>query len=503
MTLSRRSVLKSSVGAGALLIATPGSAFAGNLTGTSAQVSRESRVAPGTRLVHADMHNHSLQSDGAGDPALAFLSMRDAGVDVAALTDHATVSKGLTASPCAGQGGCQSLAGLNETTWARTKELADAHLADQEFVALRGFEWSSPTLGHMNVWFSDTWTDPVHTGGVGTGSTATSFLHPGATGVTAQSAEAVQAILKANVAGEASMAGFQEWLGADPARPVVGGGRDALTGFNHPGREPDRFGSFTYAPTLRDRVVSCEVFNRGEDYLFEGTDSGQQSPINECLNAGWQVGLFGVSDEHGTDWGFPDGKGRTGMWVSSLTREGVREAMEARRGFSTRLRGLRIDATADGVRMGQPLTVPTPRTVSIALDVDHGPAWYGKTLVLQVLRPGPSMPVVARSFTVTVPRSDEAVITVLVEVDPADGPWLLLRLVDPTGATDSRATGDYAGIGTAVAYTSPWFLTVDAGPVPVVPEAPLTVALPVVAVAGMTAAYMLRHRHAEGHSHPA
>jgi hypothetical protein len=50
--------------------------------------SRVSRLFPGSWLAHADLHNHTWLSDGAGDPRLAFGSMRSAGLDVAALTDH-------------------------------------------------------------------------------------------------------------------------------------------------------------------------------------------------------------------------------------------------------------------------------------------------------------------------------------------------------------------------------------------------------------------------------
>ena len=189
--------------------------------------------------------------------------------------------------------------------------------------------------------------------------------------------------------------------------------------------------------------------------------------------------------------------------MTSLDRVGVREAMQARRFFSTRLRGLRIDATADGVRMGQDLAVPSPRTVQVRLDVDRGPSWWGRRLVLQVLRPGSLMPRVAATFDVVVPRDDQPVISVAVPVDLADGPWMLLRLVDPADPTDSRATGEYSGLGGAVAYTAPWFLSADAVPTPVVPEVPRAVALPVAAIAGMGAAYALGHRDAGsvGHGH--
>ncbi|MGH3945742.1 MAG: hypothetical protein ACRDSI_11945, partial [Pseudonocardiaceae bacterium] len=74
--------------AGALLL----SAAAGQqlrTPGPEGGAARDSRISRGTVLVHADMHNHTLLSDGAGDPEAAFPSMRDAGLDVAALTDHA------------------------------------------------------------------------------------------------------------------------------------------------------------------------------------------------------------------------------------------------------------------------------------------------------------------------------------------------------------------------------------------------------------------------------
>ncbi len=95
-------------------------------------------------------------------------------------------------------------------------------------------------------------------------------------------------------------------------------------------------------------MVSLEMFNRRDDYLFEGYADGRSSPLCACLNAGWRTGITGVTDEHGIDWGHPEGKGRTGLWVAEHTRAGVKEAMLARRFFATRTSGLRVDATAVG-----------------------------------------------------------------------------------------------------------------------------------------------------------
>ncbi|MDP3712336.1 MAG: hypothetical protein Q8R60_07620 [Mycobacteriales bacterium] len=462
MTVSRRTFLAGGTAAGALLVG-GGGALAAPLGGVAAGPSRASRLFPGTRLAHADLHNHTLYSDGAGDPALAFASMRDAGLDVAALTDHATVAKALPAQAaelaCTGPEGC-GLVGIDEGKWQASRGLADQTNRDGSFASIRGFEWSSPTLGHMNVWFSETWIDPASTGGNTTGEGLGQFAHdiPGlGPAISGPLDEAVRALPTTGT----GMRLFHDWLAADPARPVLGGGADAIFGFNHPGREPGRFGYFTYDERLQQRLVSLEVFNRGEDYLFEGTDAGFASPLPECLDAGWKVGLLGVTDEHGTDWGYPDGKGRTGLWVKALTRAGVREAMEARRFFSTRLRGLRVDASMNGARMGSTVGLRSG-AATFALDLDRGPAFYGKKLVVQVLQTGRPLPTVVAQRTVTVPRPSQPVVRFTVPLDVADGRWVVLRICDPSQKADGRATtAAYTTAGNAIAYTSPFFLDPD------------------------------------------
>jgi hypothetical protein len=464
MTITRRELLKAGAASGALLLARPYGALA-QVLGPAAEFStpRESRLFPGTWVAHADLHNHTLQSDGDGDPALAFASMRAAGLDVAALTDHATVGVGLPDELATACSECSSLAGIDEAKWQRTKELADEAQEDHSFTAIRGFEWSSPTLGHVNVWFSETWVDPLHTAGATTGEGLGQFMHDEMQydeyRFPREVSEPLDAFIRSSPGTGLSMEPFYRWLSSPASTPVLGGGSDGIAGFNHPGREVGRFGYFTHKPELRDKLVSCEVFNRREDYIFEGTDSGVQSPINECLNAGWRVGLLGVTDEHGTDWGYPDGKGRTGLWVTTLDRAGVREALEARRFFSTRLRGLRVDAAANGVRMGGSLDHGSG-PVTFRLDIDRGEAFWGKALNVQVLMSGTYMPTVVDSIDVTVPAADDpvGVIEFTTDIDVADGNWIVLRISDPSEPADGRATGDWTGFGNAIAYASPFFL---------------------------------------------
>ena len=457
MTLSRRDFLRAGLAtAGGLVIARPlAGALAGPLGSTALDAtSRASRLFPGIALAHADLHNHSLHSDGDGDAALAFGLMRDAGLDIAALTDHSALQWGLPQDACLANKDCKSVAGIDENTWAAAAELAQAASEEGAFVAIRGFEWSSATVGHMNVWFSRRWIDPLHTGGASTGEGAGQFAHDEASFPAEQMALLDEIVHAAPTTG-VTMAPFYAWLGADPSTPGIGGGADGIAGFNHPGREPGRFSNFKRLLGAPSNIVSIEVFNRREDYLFEGTDSIAQSPINECLNAGWRVGLTGVTDEHGTDWGTPLGKGRTGLWLTELSEAGVREAMLARRFFATRERGLRVDAAANGVQMGQTLE---PGTVTFELDIDRGPAWVGKELLVQVLRSGTRMPEVQTTVPVVVPSVDEPVISFEVDVSAADGSWVVLRISDPADAPDERADAQWAAYGRGIAYCSPFFV---------------------------------------------
>ncbi|MFC6286410.1 CehA/McbA family metallohydrolase [Nocardioides sp. GCM10027113] len=425
--LTRRAAL-GSAGAGLLMAgllspSTGAVAAAGSRPAVGAL--RRSRVAgAGTTLVHADLHNHTLLSDGDGDPALAFDSLRSAGLDVAALTDHATYSDSVLGEILAGMlpAEYRQAAGLTPEGWARTKQYADAADADGAFTAIRGFEWSEPLLGHVNVWFTEHYVD----------------------------------VLQAGV-----MAPLLEWLRREPGL-VLDGGADGIAGFNHPGREPGRFEEFRFDPRVRDRMVSLEMFNRRDDYLFEGWADGRSSPLCACLNAGWRTGLSGVTDEHGIDWGHPEGKGRTGLWVDEHSRAGVKAAMLARRFFATRTSGLRVDALAltpdlRPARMGSVL--PMRRgTATFVLDVDRGASWRGRRLDVQVLRPGPEVPevVAVEPFEVgTVHR-------LRVPVDVADGDWVLLRVADPDQPNATPGPAGQPGNDLGIAYTSPWWLDPDA-----------------------------------------
>jgi hypothetical protein len=194
--------------------------------------SRVSRLFPDQgMLVHADLHNHTLLSDGRGDPRSAFGSMRANGLDVAAITDHTLWESGVAG--WLGPRVRSRLSGMDPTGWRILHELAEAADEPGAFVAMRGFEWSHPVLGHISVWGSARYTDPLRVHGL-------TFTR--------------------------TMRKLYRWLD--------GPGADGLAGFNHPGTAGRlRFGGFGLEPMARGRVVSMEMFNKLDDYLH-----GEPSP---------------------------------------------------------------------------------------------------------------------------------------------------------------------------------------------------------------------------------
>ena len=374
---------------------------------------RYSPLLPGTALVHADLHNHSTLSDGTGDPAEAFGSMRRSGLDVGALTDHANL-----ATPIGHllHGGVASwLGGIDAKAWRQTARLADSANDEGRFVALRGFEWSHPLLGHVSVWGTEAYTHPLRSLGLD--------IRP-----------------------------LYDWLVDDD------GAAGGLAGFNHPGgRGAARFAGFRYHGGLGRRLVSLEMFNKTDDYLFAGTDSGADSPLTECLARGWHPALTGASDEHGANWGVPAGKGRAGLFVSELTRTGVREALLARRTFAARVKGLRLAATLAGVPMGGTVRHRSG-SLPLLLDVELPPDQRGTPLSVQVLRPAASVPHIAVTVDLQAPGPGEPPVGFPVHLDAADGGWAVVRLSDPAAPADHRAPPDYAPLGRSIAYSSPFWL---------------------------------------------
>ena len=485
--VSRRDLLKAGA-AGSVLALMPTGALAQALgPGAEFGTSRASRLGRRTRLAHADLHNHSQFSDGTGNPALAHDSMRSAGLDVAALTDHTVAARSFAPlDPCrlfpppgAGEEDpCRSLVGSSETAWEDARRFADGADDPGEFTALRGFEWSSPYLGHVNVWFTEDWTDPLSTAGLtAAGLAGVGITEPVLRQLLAPLPEGEEILALILASEPAGMARFYDWLATSP-NAVLGGGADGIAGFNHPNREPAVFDAFAFDPRVRERMVSMEIMNRHDDFVFMGYEDGQPSPLTSCLDAGWRVGLLGVTDEHGTDWGYPDGKGRAGLYVDELSRAGVRRALAGRNFFATNVRGLRLDATAQNTPMGQTVCSRAP-VLTFRVDIDRGPEFAGMPLEIQVLTSGEEVPSVVHVESVTMPSPDERrPIRFRAAVDRAATSWVVLRIADPSLPNTSPGPAGHPCNNLALAYTSPFFLQGGRPPRSRGPRRPAAVAQP-------------------------
>jgi hypothetical protein len=254
------------------------------------------------RLFYGDLHNHTGYSDGTGRPEDALRQMRARGLHFAAITDHGELLDRDTVV-------------RDIHKWAAIAQQAAA-LTGDDFLAMRGFEWSSPRQGHSNVWCSTDYTGYRDT-------------------------------------GDQSMQPFYDWL--IQAQPT--GGAQVLASFNHPGRETACFDGCAFVPGLDDRLVALECFNRGDDY---------GDAYFQALDRGWHVGAIGVSDHHGDDWGNPT-LPRAGVLASALTLSHLQTALMARRVFATRSPTLALLVMGNEALMGARLHIhaQAPLTISV------------------------------------------------------------------------------------------------------------------------------------------
>jgi hypothetical protein len=454
--MERREFLKALAALGGALAVRPMNSF-GAVSPTVVPDARRSKLpaSAGLFLAFTDLHNHSLISgDALGDPNSALLDIKAGGIDVACMTEHAISGKDHGQLTCPGweKGGCHTVEGINGEDWKAMRTIANAAYDPGNFVSFRAFEYSTPTVGHINVWFSEQFTDALH---------EFAFVTPKAISEADQLIPQLQPIVDPfeQAPDIATIVPFYDWLSSPPDRALLGGGNDGIACFNHPGDYGD-FEAWSFHPAAAGRLRMFEAFNTGgynnPDFFWFGADKGMPNPFNACLNAGWRVGFTGVSDEHSGVYRSHTGIGRGGLWLSSLERDPVRAALLARRGFATLEDNLRLDATTNGHPMGSALAHGSG-PVTIELDIDNGPAWVGKSLVVEVVGPGSNAPTLIAAVPVVVPSPDQPPITFVVNVNQADTKWLFLRIIDPARAKHPLGKAPFEQYGGAAAYASPWF----------------------------------------------
>lgn len=206
-----------------------------------------------------NLHSHTSFSDGSGTPDQAFDWARyTAGFDFYAVTDHAEQ--------------------VSSSEWNTTGASADAKNADGQFVALRGFEWSNPNFGHINVLNTSSYTG------------ATDTYDPD---------------------------DFYAWIDNN----------NGLAQFNHPGRESVTFQDLAFKASLYDNFYGIETGNKNV-----GNVNGEYLPyFSTALANGWRAAPVTSQDNHSLS----TNSHRTVIIAPSLTRADLLEAIRERRLYSS------------------------------------------------------------------------------------------------------------------------------------------------------------------------
>ena len=256
------------------------------------------------RILWADLQIHTGRSDGTGTPAAAYRYARDvAGLDVAAVTDHDRFG--------------MSYLDADDALWREARQAADAATKDG-WVAFPAYEWTNWVFGHRHVLY------------VGDPGPVYSSLDP------------------------ATDTPQELW---DALRR-----HDAITVAHHPAGGPVPI-DWTIAPDpwLEPVVEVTSVHGQSESPSLPQSIHRPvaASFVERPLQAGVRLGLIGSTDGHDGHPGLAHLHGGRGGLTAVIdaepTRQGVAEALRARRVYATNgVRSfLRFDA--DGQPMGSVL----------------------------------------------------------------------------------------------------------------------------------------------------
>jgi len=283
-------------------------------------------------LYWGDLQSHGNLSDGTGTPEELYRYARDvAGLDVAAVTEH-------------DHWGYLPLDG-SEANWRRVLDATDRFHRDGDFVALYAYEWTNWTYGHQHVLFR-----------------------------------------------RREEARVWSWRDPDSDTPVELWrrlkGADCIAIPHHPGGGPIPTCWKYYDAKLVPVVEMVSVHGVSERMgqpgcIYSPEASGM---AQAALGRGYRLGMIGSGDTHDGHPGIGSpgtpAPGLVGIYARELTRDGVFEALRARRVYATNGCRAILRFHSGAVAMGGVLHVEdasAPRRFDIAV-VGDGPV-AGVTVV--------------------------------------------------------------------------------------------------------------------------
>ena len=297
-------------------------------------------VSPaGRRILWADLQNHSGLSDGSGMPADLLRYAREiAALDAAAVTDH-------------DHWGMRFM-DREPAIWRRTLDAVDRLHDSGRFVALAGYEWTNWVEGHRHVVFFEPTT------------------------------EAAAGLLLSSI-DESYDEAHELWAGL--------GGVRALTFAHHSAGDPIATDwSQEPPPGLEPvtEIVSVHGSSESADspgVVVRGAVEGNYG--RDALDRGYRLGFVGSSDGHDGHPGLghlasPSG-GVAAILADDATREGMYEALRARRTYATN--GPRIVVRASYA--GWPIGAGIPAAAAAAGEVGPIVGVPEGTLVVRAVAP--------------------------------------------------------------------------------------------------------------------
>ena len=279
--------------------------------GTSIWLTTPPAANPGAAMPNGmfafwgDLHSHSTTSDGNGPPRMAFAAARANGLHFFGLTDHDSW--------------------LTQAEWDEMGNAAREATVNGTFIALRGFEYTHSTHGHINVFNSNTWVsrgDPNYD----------------------------------------TLSKFYAWLSTQP---------NVVAQFNHPDWQyGGDFFDFAYNSSVAEKIALQEIGNNARVPYKRFEPQYPQS-----LAKSWRVAPTNNSDHHDLSWG-ADSAHRVGALAPALTAANLLDAFRARRVFATEDANLALTLQAHNAWMGATITTASWISFTVTTrDPNPEPMW--------------------------------------------------------------------------------------------------------------------------------
>lgn len=277
---------------------------------------------PEYSLYYGQLHSHTTYSDGSGtlDNALAYIntiSEKD-NVDFVAFTDHSNYfDKSGAANPEQSMYDASLMTAESQSLWNSYKSKINEFNyspTNNGVIALAGFEmtWSGGP-GHMNTWNTE-----------GIVSRNNTILN--------------------NKTNDAGLKAYYELL----SQPE---GVNSVNQFNHPGTTFGTFSDFGYWDPIIDTRISLVEVGNGEGAIGSGGYFPSYSYYTMALDKGWHVAPSNNQDNHKGKWGNAN-DARNVIIADNFTEQGIYDALQERRLYSTEDKNLEIHYTVNGELMG-------------------------------------------------------------------------------------------------------------------------------------------------------